>query len=537
MAAFKQELAWASHLSMSAIVLPTPTAFPYNYAHVLAQSAKQVSWAQFMVRVPMMSRKCALATEGAERDAVMAVKSHLGRPLHDSWEWWNTLREMCDHHNNITVALEVTADLPSKLVLEKWAAEPIKFLFVPTSIFVFNKSGFPTLTKGHQEFLLRLFKQRDVQYVLTGQPSHAEGMKVYLQYMHFLWKKRPAWTTQEKYEYPYYNYLQTPLQPLMDNLESQTYEVFEQDPIKYREYENAAYFALLDVKEVIKDRKPIVMVVGAGRGPLVRRVLAASERAGVPIDLYAVEKNPNAVVTLQNAKLSEKWTNVTIVAGDMRAWESPVLADIQVSELLGSFGDNELSPECLDGAQKYLAKGGISIPVSYTSFIAPISTNKVFNEIRNLGMNRNTDAAHALGFETGYVVKCAWHRMLGEPKALFEFVHPNYDDPIDNRREGSAQWVAPDTGMLHGFAGYFDCKLYKDVHISINPPTASEGMFSWFNMFFPIRNPVYVNKGDTIESVWWRNVTEKKVFYEWVLTSPRISAIHNVTGSSYWIGL
>ena len=31
-----------------------------------------------------------------------------------------------------------------------------------------------------------------------------------------------------------------------------------------------------------------------------------------------------------------------------------------VSELLGSFGDNELSPECLDGAQKFL-KGDLFI--------------------------------------------------------------------------------------------------------------------------------------------------------------------------------
>lgn len=31
-------------------------------------------------------------------------------------------------------------------------------------------------------------------------------------------------------------------------------------------------------------------------------------------------------------------------------------ADILVSELLGSWGDNELSPECLDGAQ-HLLKG------------------------------------------------------------------------------------------------------------------------------------------------------------------------------------
>ncbi|RWW21168.1 hypothetical protein GW17_00014695 [Ensete ventricosum] len=35
-----------------------------------------------------------------------------------------------------------------------------------------------------------------------------------------------------------------------------------------------------------------------------------------------------------------------------------------VSELLGSFGDNELSPECLDGAQRFLKADGISIPSS-----------------------------------------------------------------------------------------------------------------------------------------------------------------------------
>ena len=29
-------------------------------------------------------------------------------------------------------------------------------------------------------------------------------------------------------------------------------------------------------------------------------------------------------------------------------------ADILVSELLGSFSDNELSPECIDGAQEFL---------------------------------------------------------------------------------------------------------------------------------------------------------------------------------------
>jgi hypothetical protein len=38
-------------------------------------------------------------------------------------------------------------------------------------------------------------------------------------------------------------------------------------------------------------------------------------------------------------------------------------ADMLVSELLGSFGDNELSPECLDGAQKFLKGVGSGVGV------------------------------------------------------------------------------------------------------------------------------------------------------------------------------
>jgi hypothetical protein len=40
----------------------------------------------------------------------------------------------------------------------------------------------------------------------------------------------------------------------------------------------------------------------------------------------------------------------------MRVIDVPEKADILVSELLGSFGDNELSPECLDGAMRFLKR-------------------------------------------------------------------------------------------------------------------------------------------------------------------------------------
>lgn len=39
------------------------------------------------------------------------------------------------------------------------------------------------------------------------------------------------------------------------------------------------------------------MVVGAGRGPLVNRALEAADRARCPIHIYAVEKNPMAIIS------------------------------------------------------------------------------------------------------------------------------------------------------------------------------------------------------------------------------------------------
>jgi protein arginine N-methyltransferase 5 len=66
----------------------------------------------------------------------------------------------------------------------------------------------------------------------------------------------------------------------------------------------------------------------------------------------------------------------------VRRWRvrrSPrALTPLQISELLGSFGDNELSPECLDGAQRFLKHDGINIPVSYTALIAPVQTSRLW---------------------------------------------------------------------------------------------------------------------------------------------------------------
>jgi len=41
----------------------------------------------------------------------------------------------------------------------------------------------------------------------------------------------------------------------MDNLESQTYEIFEKDPVKYREYQNAIFEAIKTTVSKLKEER------------------------------------------------------------------------------------------------------------------------------------------------------------------------------------------------------------------------------------------------------------------------------------------
>ncbi|KAH7823068.1 putative Skb1 methyltransferase family protein [Monocercomonoides exilis] len=65
-------------------------------------------------------------------------------------------------------------------------------------------------------------------------------------------------------------------------------------------------------------------------------------------------------------------------------------ASLIVSELLGSFGDNELSPECLDGGQRFLRcqrGGGVSIPADSSSWLCPVCAPFVHSEIEEMAFS------------------------------------------------------------------------------------------------------------------------------------------------------
>ena len=478
--------------------------------------------------------------------------------------------------------------MPAESIQSRWLSEPLKAIWISSSAWVANRKGWPTLFPHSQHFLrstMRLkvapwillhdagpipgwddpnaivdypngFLSPDARMSARGAPNgdhHAnfnqkamEDPLSYLKYIRYLQReKQPPQTEMEKYGSGYQDYLQIPLQPLANNLESMTYEVFEKDPVKYDLYERAMRRALRDWVDAKKvgswNGRIVIAVCGAGRGPLVTRALKAAEAQDVEIELWAVEKNPHAFVLLQKHNRT-KWGNrVHLVQSDMREWKGPEMEqsnggehstiwmaiDILVSELLGSFGDNELSPECLDSVTAHLSPQGISIPQSYTAYLTPIAAPRIHADVSSrAGYDPSAPETPAVvwlhgvdylstatqsrpatasteGAITGASSNAASAPAVTAPNVLpvWSFAHgkpprpplPDYPPRASNarnRRYAQLTFRTAHRGVCHGLAGYFEAVLYPGVVLSTHPNTTdahSRGMISWFPFYFPLK--------------------------------------------------
>lgn len=382
--ALRQELSYASHLGITTMILPPPSSDPecqpflVDYARAVSgcftsRGSEAPAAGHFMrlsIRLPLSSPyKAAQVTlkSGQPRPVGIAESSAnaVQTRTDDDWSWqvWHVIESLCGNNARLSVALDLSAPLPSAGVLDRWIAEPVSHVWLPIRTFLANAKGFPVLSKANQAFLRSLVsvKAPSLSFILVGSQNpprnHSRGgQAAYEQYIRHIERSVAAGLTAEDMQMRgYADYLQAPLQPLFDNLEGQTYATFEADAIKYDRYEEAVFQAL---RTLPRTASTLIWVCGAGRGPLVSRCIEAGRRAVRTVRIVALEKNANAIVGLRNRAVSEWGADVvTVEMGDMRTVNVPEQkADIVVSELLGSFGDNELSPECLDGAMRLLKR-------------------------------------------------------------------------------------------------------------------------------------------------------------------------------------
>ncbi len=219
--------------------------------------------------------------------------------------------------------------------------------------------------------------------------------------------------------------LQIALQPVRDNLSSNAYEVFEMDKIKYSLYIDAltAAFADLSTKNrfenesnKIDPKLPLqVLLLGAGRGPLIDCILQSAIKTNRAVFITAIDKNAFSIMSVQSRKLFEKWENVEVQCIDIRQMKPKVEFDIVLSEMIGEFSDNELCPECLQPSECMLSDSGIFIPNKYSSYCQPISSGKLWGQIKKVAL--------PCPYESPYVVNLHSYIEVAECKEVFAFTH------------------------------------------------------------------------------------------------------------------
>ncbi|KAF9069256.1 PRMT5 arginine-N-methyltransferase-domain-containing protein [Rhodocollybia butyracea] len=560
--ALQQELAYASYLTIHTAILPAPRNRNHiaSYARTVRACLQKAPFMSIAIRLPVYdttsvtepivpvspssssSSLQSSSTPSTPRlfvsnstDSLAPLEAHIDA----AWETWDLIRSICDYNIRLTLALDLTPPLPnSPGVLSKWAAEAVRYIFLPSTTFIANAKGYPVLPKPTQNFIRDSMTHRP-NIIISGASSglHMRGGEdAYSQYVRHLERTssvvQAAETagTVENFAQGYQDYLQAPLQPLMDNLQSITYQTFEQDPVKYRSYEEAIYKAL---QEWPYQDKIVICVAGAGRGPLVARSLSAVDRTKRRnVHIYAIEKNPNAFVTLQNRQRMEWKDRVRLIFGDMRSIVVAEKADILVSELLGSFGDNELSPECLDGAMRFLKPQGISIPSSYTAHLAPLSSSKLYNDARAITDEKSLETPYVVMFQAVNLLSGEGPGPSGlcgpQVQECWEFEHPRKNLVLNdqglpptnshNARSAKLRFHIPHAGVLHGLAGYFEAVLYGNIGLSIHPhrkDQISKNMLSWFPLFFPFKEPLYLPSNCELQVSIWRLTNERQVWYEW----------------------
>jgi len=563
--AFFQELAYAAHLSLRAAVVTAPIGGPSggiaNFGSCLNAALLRFPTLQIWLRLPVRVP-----------DSFPSSRVKDG----DTWELWNALRCMCDSHPNLGVALEVGALLPTAPgVLERWTAEPLHLMLLSTSAFQMNRHSFPVLSKPHQAFVKAAFRYQPQLAICHRLPPKiletqtvTRGYRLYIDYIAHMFGKQPVPSPQEQFCAKYHDVLIAPPkllapQQLRANshvdaprlIPALTLAAVEHDTAKYECYTSALHQSFVDRAAAAAGSVKgglVVLALGGARGGMVNAVIEASKRPGAAalVAIHVVEMNPMAVQTLRSCAANNKeWSCVQVHQGRGFNAERSVgrkQVDVCVTDLLGALGDDELLPEWLETMAAAFKDDVVCIPSKFESFLAPLSSDALHTSLRDASFCARSTSDHP--FDSPYIVCINRGSHVAPAQQCFSFSLPASSSSLSSSSSSSSAekpsysqqrsltFNVSESRVLHGFAGYFEAVLYKDLTFSTRPEatqTAGAGGPSQFALYFPLRAPVYLVHDTECTFELWRRSESARVWYEWAVTAPEITALHNVMGHSF----
>ena len=242
------------------------------------------------------------------------------------------------------------------------------------------------------------------------------------------------------------------------------------------------------LKSVIKPGKTTIADIGSGTGYLS----FVAEKLGAKA-CYLYEVSDLLPLSKKLAK-ENGIKHCTFFQMHSTEMKKPVQADVVVSETLGNWPYEENIIETLNDAHRFLTPDGMIIPQSLRSFVAPVITPRLYDELNvwdRAAEGLSFDAAKELCMNNMYV-KEVHPDDLGEMK---EWDAVNFTKMNSSVRSAIIEWANRQSMILYGFAVWWETTLIKNITLSTSP---SEPQTHWKQIYLPLINPLPIQSSQSI---------------------------------------
>jgi len=266
-----------------------------------------------------------------------------------------------------------------------------------------------------------------------------------------------------------------------------------------------AYLAAL--KQTVKSGS-IVLEIGSGLGLFaIGAAQLGAER------VYALE--PDDVIELsresaRSAGVADKITFIQELSTDVQL---PEQVDVVISDLRGVLPLflNHI-PSIIDARERFLKTGGVLIPALDNIWASPIEAPEHYRRIemwQELHSDIDCNTARRIVSNTWWKARAKAEQLLARPQCLCTF---NYQTISSANAMGKLRFEALRDGSFHGWALWFDTKLFGDIGFS-NHPEETELIYG--NAFFPLSEAIDVCEGDAIDLSFRANLIDDDYVFSW----------------------
>jgi hypothetical protein len=262
--------------------------------------------------------------------------------------------------------------------------------------------------------------------------------------------------------------------------------------------------------------KPGDVVVDLGSGSGILSFLACEAGAG---HVYAIDSGHMADVVTYMARHLGLSDRVTVFHQLSTTVELPRLADVLVTETMGSLGyDEHMLGYILDARKRLLRAGAAIIPRSVAVHLVPVELPEIYRKhIGFWGEPRYGFDLSPMRFFASNSLGYVQLDPAAGIAAAARLIDVDLAAHATTLAAGQTTFSAERDATVHGFGAWFTTALAEGIALSTREPGATH----WRQVFLPLEVPLSVARGDQIRleletddgKVWrWRGTAAGAAF-------------------------